>query len=180
MNGKSCGFIFCPPSCFKFGWDEEDEKCISMKQVMLQQIQLMRCRGYQSFFVVPDSGAGLWCGEILNVLRNDDPELLLQCILPHEELATKWHPNLRHRYFALMEQCTHLAVVSRPDDDDAVEKALDYMAKCCDFLITVYSSPLCKRGAVDRVMDKVRKSGKPHLQIEPDTLELKLFPIKRE
>ena len=89
MDVKTCGFLSHVPTRFKFGWDEEVPLCLGLKQVLLQQIQFLRRAGCTSFYVVPDSGAGLWIGEILNLLRHDDPSLLLQCLLPHEEIATK-------------------------------------------------------------------------------------------
>ena len=105
---------------------------------------------------------------------------MLQCILPHEELATKWHPNLRQRYFMLLEQCTHLMVVSRLDDSLAIEKALCYMVECCDYMLAAYSPHLRGNDAVDRIMTGLRASAKPYLQIEPDTLELRLFRTKNK
>ena len=98
MDVKTCGFLSHVPTRFKFGWDEEDPLCIGLKQVLLQQIQFLRRAGCTSFYVVPDSGAGLWIGEILNLLRHDDPSQLLQCLLPHEEIGAKWSPELRDRY----------------------------------------------------------------------------------
>ena len=180
MDVNNCGFISHTPLRFDFGWDEEDEQCMVLKQVMLQQIQLLRSQGCKSFYVVPDSGAGLWFGEMVNILRNEDSDLMLQCILPHEELSTKWYPELRQRYFTLLEQCTHLMVVSRPDDELAVEKALRYMVKCCDLILTVYSPRLRENDAVDRVMTELGESMKPILQIEPGTLELRLFGVKNK
>lgn len=178
MDVKNCGFITHAPFRFAFGWDEEDEQCTVLKQVMLQQIQLLRSQGCKSFYVVPDSGAGLWFGEMVNILRNEDADLMLQCILPHEELSTKWHPDLRRRYFSLLEQCTHLMVVSRPDDELAVEKALRYTVECCDLILTVYSPRLRRNNAVDRIMAEMEESEHAYLQIEPDTLELRLFEGK--
>ena len=177
MDVKTCGFLSHVPTRFKFGWDEEDPLCIDLKQVLLQQIQLLRKKGYTSFYVVPDSGAGLWIGEMLNLLRHDDSSLLLQCILPHEEIATKWSPELRERYFALLEQCTHLAAVSRPDDPHAVQNALTCMIDYSDFVIAVYD-PVSNRGdAVDGAMEYLRKTEKPYLLIRPDTLELQRCPV---
>lgn len=77
MDEKTCGFLSHIPTRFKFGWDEEAPLCLDLKQVLLQQIQCLRQKGYNSFYVVPDSGASLWTGEILNLLRQDDPSLLL-------------------------------------------------------------------------------------------------------
>lgn len=60
MDVKNRGFISHAPIRFEFGWDEEDERCAVLKQVMLQRIQLLRSQNCKSFYVVPDSGAGLW------------------------------------------------------------------------------------------------------------------------
>ena len=164
MDVKTCGFLSHVPTRFKFGWDEEVPLCLGLKQVLLQQIQLLRRAGCTSFYVVPDSGAGLWIGEILN-------------LLPHEEIATKWSPELRDRYFTLLEQCTHLSAVSRPDDKRATQKALSRMIDCSDFVIAIYD-PASRRGdTVDQAMDDLQSSGKPYLMIHPDTLELQLCQV---
>ena len=177
MDVKTCGFLSHVPIRFRFGWDEEDPLCIDMKQVILQQIQLLRREGYGSFYVVPDSGAGLWTGEILNLLRNNDPALLLQCILPHEEIANKWSPELRDRYFMLLEQCTHLTAVSRPGDGDAKRLALTTMIDASDFVIAVYD-PTSRRGdAVEQAMEHLRETGKPYLLIHPDSMALQRHPV---
>ena len=179
MDVKTCGFLSHIPTRFPFGWDEEATLCIHMKQVILQQIQRLRQLGCNSFYIVPDSGAGLWTGEIINLLRNHDPSLLLQCILPHEEIANKWSPELRDRYFALLEQCTHLTAVSRPGDGDAMGLALTRMIDASDFVLAVYD-PESRRGdAVEQAVEHLRETGKPYLRIHPDTLELQLCWMQR-
>lgn len=179
MDVKSCGFISHCPTRFKFGWDEEDPLCIELKQVILQQVQKLRLENVHSFYIVPDSGAGLWTGELINVLRNNDPSLLLQCILPHEETSTKWHPQLRDRYFELLEKCTHLTAESRPDDRDAARKALIHMVDCSDYVIAVYDPDSRRGDAVDQAMLYLQNSGKPYLLIHPDTLELQVCTVER-
>ena len=47
MDIKTCGFLSHVPTRFQFGWDEEATLCIHMKQVILQQIQLLRREGYR-------------------------------------------------------------------------------------------------------------------------------------
>lgn len=177
MDVKTCGFLSHTASRFRFGWDEESQDCAMLKQVMLQQIQRLRIMGCRSFYVVPDSGASLWFGELINLLRQQDPELLLQCILPHEEIASKWHPNLRERYFALLEQCTHLTAETRPGDPAATELALNHMLRYCDFVIAVYDPASSRGDPVDRAAEALQQSGKPWLAIHPDTLELEGCPV---
>ena len=78
---------------------------------------------------------------------------------------------------ALLEQCTHLAAVSRPDDPNAVKNALSRMIDYSDFVIAVYDPASHRGDAVDQAMDDLRKTEKPYLMIHPDTLELQLCQV---
>ena len=59
-----------------------------------------------------DCGVGLYAGECINALRLHDTELMLFVVTPHEEQATKWTPDLRNRYFKLLEDCTLMELAS--------------------------------------------------------------------
>ena len=48
----------------------------------------------------------------INVLRDNDPKLMLFCVTPYEEQATKWTPELRERYFDMLIKCTHMTAGS--------------------------------------------------------------------
>ena len=54
-----------------------------------------RMGGVTEFQVVCDPGVGLYATEIINILREKDKSLRLVCVIPHEEQATKWTPQLR-------------------------------------------------------------------------------------
>ena len=83
-----------------------------MKMELAQQIMVLRQQGVTHFSVVCDYGVGLYAAEIINALRNDDSELMLFCITPYEEQATKWTPALRERYFDMLIKCTHMTAAT--------------------------------------------------------------------
>ena len=73
-----------------------------MKMELAQQIMVLRQQGVTHFSVACDYGVGLYAAELINVLRDNDPELMLFCVTPYEEQATKWTPELRERYFDML------------------------------------------------------------------------------
>ena len=116
---KSCAILGHNPMRFAWGFDEEAAECHDMKMELAQQIMVLRQQGVTHFSVACDYGVGLYAAEIINVLRNDDPELMLFCFTPHEEQATKWTPELRERYFDRLIKCTHMTAVSLHKQPDA-------------------------------------------------------------
>ena len=100
-----CAVIGQPPMRFPWGFDEEDEGCQDLKLALAQKIMELRQQGVTRFAVVADCGIGLYAGECINALRATDADLMLFVVSPHEEQATKWTPDLRNRYFKLLEDC---------------------------------------------------------------------------
>ena len=93
-----CAVIGQPPMRFPWGFDEEDSRCCRMKLEMAQHIlELCQC-GVTEFQVACDPGVGLYAAEVVNALRENGSTIRLVCVLPHEEQATKWTPQLRERY----------------------------------------------------------------------------------
>ena len=110
---KSCAILGHNPMRFAWGFDEEAAECHDMKMELAQQIMVLRQQGVTHFSVACDYGVGLYAAEIINALRNDDSELMLFCITPYEEQATKWTPALRERYFDMLIKCTHMTAVTQ-------------------------------------------------------------------
>ena len=103
-----CAVIGQPPMRFPWGFDEEDSRCCRMKLEMAQHIlELCQC-GVTEFQVACDPGVGLYAAEVVNALRENGSTIRLVCVLPHEEQATKWTPQLRERYFNMLAGCTEL------------------------------------------------------------------------
>lgn len=108
MKKDSCAVLGCSPMCFDWGYDEEDEKCVELKLLILQQISLLHTRGINRFSVAIDSGFGLYAAEIINGLKANDPTIELIIFAPYEEQATKWTPDLRNRYFTALAECNEV------------------------------------------------------------------------
>ena len=96
---------------------------------------VLRQQGVTHFSVACDYGVGLYAAEIINALRNDDPELMLFCITPYEEQATKWTPELRERYFDMLVKCSHMTAVYTHKQPDAQLKAYRTIIRQSDMVL---------------------------------------------
>lgn len=139
MKTQVCGIIASAPLCFPWGFDEEDERCVALKPILLHKITALRADGIKDFAVAMDDGIGLYAAEIINTLRESDPEMTLRCVVPYEEQATKWPPILRERYFAELGKCSELAMVSTVETPDCRITALLNVIDASDVVLAVTS-----------------------------------------
>ncbi len=157
---KICAIIGCSPMCFPWGFDEEDEGCVALKLILMNQISKLRGEGCTRFAVSMDCGVGLYAAEILQGLKESDDALETICYIPYEEQATKWTPELRERYFNALAACTEVVNVAYEKTVGCEFKAHLEAIKDSDTVIAVYDpdDPRCEREAaamaVAEVLDK--------------------------
>ncbi|OLN30112.1 SLOG family protein [Desulfosporosinus metallidurans] len=63
MDITSCAFVGYHP--LRFGYDEEDSLCISIKQKMLLQILALYENGVTDFCTSCEVGASMWAAEMV-------------------------------------------------------------------------------------------------------------------
>lgn len=169
---KSCAILGHNPMRFSWGFDEEAEECHALKLELAQQIMVLRQQGVTHFSVACDNGVGLYAAEIINVLRNNDSELMLFCITPYEEQATKWTPALRERYFDILIKCTYMTAVSRHKQPGAQLEAYRTVIRQSDIVLAVYDPASARGDDTDKAISYAQELGKPMLMIHPDTLKM--------
>ena len=168
---KSCAIFGHNPMRFTWGFDEEADECREMKLELLQQIMVLRQQGVTRFSVACDCGVGLYAAELINVLRDNDPELMLFCITPYEEQATKWTPELRERYFDMLVKCTHMTAVYRHKQPGAQLEAYRTIIQQSDMVLAVYDPTSARGDDADAALQYAQELKRPILLIHPDSRE---------
>ena len=170
MEKKCCAIIGQYPMRFAWGFDEEDSGSQRLKLVLAQKIMELRQQDVTCFTVVADCGVGLYAGEIINALREQDEDLQLFCVTPHEEQATKWAPYLRERYFDLLIKCTHMETIGfhrTPECEFAAyQKIIDY----ADIVLAVYDPASARGDAIDQAISYAIEQQRELIRIHPDSL----------
>ncbi|MEG2138322.1 MAG: SLOG family protein, partial [Oscillospiraceae bacterium] len=111
----------------------------------------------------------LYAAEAVNALREMDGDLLLLCVTPHEEQATKWPPYLRERYFTMLEKCTHMTAVSLHPTPTSQLDAYKRIIDRSDMVLAVYDSATPCGDDADSAMQYAVCKGNPLLLIHPDS-----------
>ena len=175
-----CAVIGQHPLRFPWGFDEEDDGCRRMKLEMAQRIMDLLQRGVTEFQVACDPGVGLYAAEVVNALRENGSTIRLACVLPHEEQATKWTPQLRERYFNMLEGCTELDCIDFHEQPDAQLLAYQRIIKQSTVVLAVYDPDLADGSAEDRAVAYALVLGRPVMLIHPETLKIKRLNMPTE
>lgn len=175
-----CAVIGQPPMRFPWGFDEEDSRCCRMKLEMAQHIlELCQC-GVTEFQVACDPGVGLYAAEVVNALRENGSTIRLVCVIPHEEQATKWTPQLRERYFNMLAGCTELDCIDFHEQPDAQLLAYQRIIKQSGVVLAVYAPDLADGSVEDKAVSYALALGRPVMLIHPETLKTKWLNVPTE
>lgn len=131
MGNTACTFLASEIGKFSFGFDFTDHKCIALKLQLAQYINDMYKAGVREFYSVCEQGVDLWAAEIVTFLMQSDEEVKLFCILPYEEQAAKWHPDIHELYYRVLEQATEVEHVGTRYEEDCLAEARYRTLDCC-------------------------------------------------
>ena len=176
---RRCAIFGQHPICFNWGFDEEDDGCRKMKLELLQQIMVLRRYGVTQFFVACDFGVGLYAAEQINILRETDPDMMLFCVTPYEEQATKWAPYLRERYFKMLAKCSHMECVDLHARSFAQLSAYKRIIDQADVLLTVFDVETHHDGRNEnKAFFYAIGEQKAVINLDPYTLKTQVFNSK--
>ncbi len=98
----------------------------------------MQAKGVTCFYIPIDAGIGLYASELTVSLMETNKEIRLCSLIPYEEQAVKWSPELRNRYYAIQGHYTKPILISRERTPtcklDAMLEAIDrvdYVLAAC-------------------------------------------------
>lgn len=170
-NINRCAVMGQHPLQFPWGFDEEDDGCIRIKIKLTQCITALYRMGIREYQVACDPGIGLYTAEVIHSLKSQCPNIQIVCVLPHEEQATKWMPQLRERYFSMLSNCAEVRCSDPRKHPNAQFQAYQQMIRDSDMLLSVYDPALADGRAEDKAVLYASALGWPILYLSPISLE---------
>lgn len=138
---KKCAIIGDRLSNFSFGYDEENYKCLDLKQILYTKILELSKNGFNTFITGMDLGVGIWVAEIVNQLNKSMIlNLNLVCVLPCETQADKWTAHQREKYFNMIEKSTEVIYIRKNYENRCYFERDIHMVNECDMLVCVGSN----------------------------------------
>lgn len=82
MSDKSCAFTGHRPKNFPWKYNEADPRCLSLKEVLTEQITTLAKNGVADFLSGTAEATNTWAALSVLALHEKNPALKLHCILP--------------------------------------------------------------------------------------------------
>lgn len=161
---NTCCFSGYRPEKLPWGLNEEDERCIQLKEKLYDVVQAVYISGIRHFICGMARGSDMYFCETVMALRAEYPEVTVEAALPCEEQAVKWTEAQRNRYFLLLQQCDYETFVTRKYTADCMMRRNRYMVDNASVLITVYDG---RFGGTMHTVGYAEKNGLEIIQLKP-------------
>lgn len=165
---KSCAFTGHRPQKFPFGFNEADERCTALKDILRKQIiRLIEEEKVTHFISGMALGVDMYAAEIVLDLKKTYPGITLESAIPCKTQANKWNAAMRERYYEIAAQCDKETMIQTKYTPDCMEKRNRYMVDHADYIIAVWDG---KPSGTGNTVKYAKKQEKPIIVINPSSL----------
>lgn len=168
MKIKKCAFTGHRPQKLPFGLNEEDERCVALKQKLREEIiRQIEDNGVTHFITGMALGVDMYAAEIVLGLKSSYNGITLESAIPCETQAEKWTEVQRDRYYEIAAQCDEETMLQHQYTPDCMQKRNRYMVDEADYIIAVWDG---RPGGTSKTVQYAQRQGKPVTVINPRTL----------
>ena len=168
MNKKVCAFTGHRPQSLPFGFNEADDRCMRLKQILRQEmIKLIEEEGVTHFISGMAIGVDMYAAEIVLGLKASYPNITLESAIPCESQPAKWNEDLRDRYFDIAARCDKETLIQKQYTSDCMHKRNRYMVDQADFIIAVWDG---RPSGTGKTVQYAQNQGKIVKVINPKSL----------
>ena len=169
---KTCAFTGHRPQHLPFGMNENDERCVKLKEELKEQIiNLIEAENVTHFITGMALGVDLYAAEIVLGLKARYPSITLESAIPRETQAVKWSMAQRERYYDIAAQCDKETMLQSHYSPDCMDKRNRYMVDHAAFIIAVWDG---RSSGTGKTVQYAQRQGKPVTIINPKTMRKSL------
>jgi len=168
MRERTCAFTGHRPQKLPFGLNEEDERCVALKEELRKQIiNLIEKENVTHFFSGMALGVDLMAAEIVLDLKESYPRITLESAIPCETQAVKWTVSQRERYYDIAARCDKETMLQSHYTPDCMDRRNRYMVDHADFILAVWNG---KPSGTGRTVTYARGKNRTVIVIDPVSL----------
>lgn len=167
-NKKTVCFTGPRSQNLPFGFNEQDPRCLKMKTMLKRKITDLIINDDISHFISGMAiGVDMICAEIVLELRDQYPNISLECAIPCKSQPDRWSNEMKCRYFDILEYCDVKTVIQNNYTADCMQKRNMYMVEQSDIVIAVWNG---KSSGTGNTVNYARQKGRKVLVLNPDKL----------
>ena len=134
----SCCFTGHRPGKLPWGADENDPRCLRLKERLDEVLARVVEDGYAHFICGMAEGCDLYCAEAVLALKKTHPQLTLEAAVPCPTQADGWCSAQRERYRRILELCDYETMVQEKYTRDCMQRRNRYMVDHASLLIALH------------------------------------------
>ena len=128
------------PQSISYLWDESSIQSVKLREEMKSTvIELIKNHNVIHFISGMAIGVDMIAAEIVLELKEDYPQITLECAIPCETQANKWTEKYRDRYFSIIERSDKETLLQTHYTADCMHKRNKYMVDNSDYVIAVWN-----------------------------------------
>lgn len=160
----TCCFSGYRPEKLPWGYNEEDPRCVDLKEKLYDVTSAVYASGIRRFICGMAQGSDMYFCEAVLELKEDHDDIILEAALPCEDQASRWSERQRNRYYKLLQQCDTECFISRQYTPECMMRRNKYMVDNASILIAVYDG---RFGGTMHTVGYAEKNGLEIIQIKP-------------
>lgn len=165
MSKTICAFTGHRPSRFPWGYDESNQECIALKEILTGEIMRLTNIGVTNFLSGMAEGVDIWASVIVLAIREKNPAIKLHCILPCKTQADNWSCSSQVLYRSILEQADSIIYVSRDYHKKCMMERNKFMVNHADILLAVCRK--IPRSGTEATINYARKMSREIITIDP-------------
>ena len=165
LNAKTCCFTGHRPQILPWKFNENDERCIKMKEELTRQIILAIKNGYNTFISGMALGFDIICAETVLDLKKTYPYIKLFGAIPCKTQDKLWKDKDKKRYRNLLSQLDGVRCIY--DEYTGAECMLErnrYMVNNSSLVIALFSG---RNGGTKKTIEYAEKQNVKCIIIRP-------------
>ena len=168
INEEMSAYIACftghRPQKLPWGFNENDERCIDMRNRTKKEIENAIKRGYHTFLCGMALGFDMLCAEIVLELKKKYPNIKLIGAIPCRNQKDRWIKSQQDRYDKLVKQLDDIRCIYDKYVDGCMQERNQYMINNSSLVIALYNG---LGGGTKSTIDYAKKQGKEVVIIKP-------------
>lgn len=162
---QACCFTGHRPDRLPWGAQENDPRCRRIKERLKEALDRAYQAGCRHFICGMARGADLYFAEAVLTMREDHPEITLECARPCGTQADSWPAEEQARYYRILDRCNYETLVQHHYDRGCMTRRNRYMVDHSARVIAVYDG--VPKGGTAQTLAYALKQG-----LETDILNL--------
>lgn len=131
----TCCFTGHRPSKLPWGQNENDLRCIAVKQELASRLEGIYETGFRHFMCGMAIGCDMYFAEAVLNLRDRHPDVSLEAVIPCGSQPDRWAKPLRMRYTSLLDRCDSVKVLQIMYSRDCMMRRNKYMVDNSSLLL---------------------------------------------